>query len=152
MICLMLDQTLSTSAPVDAGSAPARRGAGRDFIGFLLVGGTGAAAFVILSWTLIGLETGLPEWIVSALCWVALILPVYLGHRMWSFQTGAPHRQALPRYVAVQVVGVILVSIFSYLCYRILGLSTVVAAPLVTALTTGVNFVILRAWAFAEGH
>jgi putative flippase GtrA len=152
MIAAVIDHTADNAAPVDAGSAPARRGIARDFGGFLFVGGSGAVAFVVLSALAVSLKTGIPDWIMSALCWVALIGPVYLGHRIWSFKTGVPHRQALPRYIAVQICGIILASIFSYLCYRVLGLSTVVAAALVTALTSGVNFVILRAWAFAEGR
>jgi len=109
-------------------------------------------AFVALSTLMIGVHTGVPDWIMSALCWVALIGPVYLGHRLYSFRSGAPHRQALPRYIAVQICGIALAALFSYLSYRILGMSTVAAAVLVTALTSGVNFVILRAWAFAEGR
>lgn len=124
----------------------------RDLVAFVVVGGTGAVAFVILSAWAIGLQSGIPDWIMSALCWVALIGPVYLGHRYISFRSGVSHRQALPRYVAVQVCGIAMASLFSYLCYRILGMSTVVAAVLVTALTSGVNFAILRVWAFAEGH
>lgn len=131
---------------------PARSGIGRDLLGFLLVGGSGAVAFVVLSSLAIGLRTGVPDWIVSALCWAALIGPVYLGHWLYSFRTGAPHRQALPRYIAVQLAGVALAAIFSYLTYRILGLPAVVGAIAVTTLTSGVNFVILRAWAFAVGE
>jgi putative flippase GtrA len=148
----MTGETIGSADPVATGAAPAKRGIASDLIGFILVGGSGAVAFVVLSALTIGLRTGIPDWIMSALCWVALIGPVYLGHRIWSFRTGVPHRQALPRYIAVQVCGIILASIFSYLCYRVLGMSTVVAAILVTALTSGVNFAILRAWAFAEGR
>jgi putative flippase GtrA len=89
---------------------------------------------------------------MSALCWAALIGPVYAGHRLYSFRTGAPHRQALPRYIAVQMCGIVLATLFSYLCYRVLGMSTAVAATIVIALTSGVNFAILRVWAFAEGR
>jgi putative flippase GtrA len=152
MIAAMIGETVNSAAPLEAAASPARRGVGRDLLGFILVGGSGAVAFVVLSTLMIGLRTGIAEWIVSALCWVALIGPVYLGHRMWSFRTGATHRQALPRYIAVQALGIVMASVFSYLCYRVLGLSTALAAVLVTALTSGVNFAILRAWAFAEGR
>ncbi len=148
----MIDQTIVIPAPVEAGTAIGRRSVARELLGFILVGGSGAVAFVVLSALTIGLRTGVPDWIMSVLCWLLLIGPVYLGHRAWSFRSGVSHRQALPRYIAVQICGIVLASIFSYLSYRVLGLSTVVAAMLVTALTSGVNFAILRAWAFREAR
>jgi putative flippase GtrA len=121
----------------------------RDLILFLLVGGTGAVAFIALSSALIELHTGLPEWMVSALCWAALIGPVYLGHRILSFRSSAPHGQALPRYILVQLCGVTLAALFSFLCYRVLGFSSIVGAALVAVFTAGMNFFVLRLWAFA---
>jgi putative flippase GtrA len=146
------DHTLLSETPDNAQAVRGRAAIGRELIGFICVGGSGAVAFIILSTFMIGLRTGVPDWVMSALCWVALIGPVYAGHRLWSFRSGVPHRQALPRYIAVQICGIMLAAIFSCLFYRVLGMSTAVAATLVTALTSGVNFAILRAWAFAEGR
>jgi hypothetical protein len=42
------------------------------------------------------------------------------------------------------------VTLFSYLVYAVLGLTSVVAATLVIGLTSGLNFVVLRGWAFAR--
>ena len=144
----MTGQTLE----IDTRDAASRkRSVAGELVGFILVGGSGALAFVVLSTLTIGLKTGVPDWIMSVLCWLSLIGPVYLGHRLWSFRTGVPHRRALPRYIAVQLCGIVLAAIFSYVCYRVLGQSTVVASTVVTALTSAVNFAILRAWAFGEG-
>jgi putative flippase GtrA len=123
----------------------------RDLAAFLLVGGTGAVLFILLSTLMIELRTGLPEWLVSAMCWAILIGPVYLGHRLFSFRSDAPHGRALPRYVAVQVLGLLLAAGFSWLAYAILGLPSFAGAVLVAGLTAGVNFVILKLWAFAAG-
>jgi putative flippase GtrA len=123
----------------------------RDFAAFLLVGGSGAVAFIVLSTLMIELRTGAPDWLVSALCWAVLIMPVYLGHRAISFRSDAPHGQALPRYVLVQVVGVTLAAAFSYLAYHVLGLPSLVGAVSVAALVAGMNFSILKLWAFAAG-
>ena len=122
----------------------------RDLFFFLLVGGSGALAFIALSSLMIELRTGAPDWVTSALCWAALIVPVYYGHRMLSFRSDAPHMQALPRYVLVQLIGVTLVALFSYLAYSIFGLPSIIGAVLVAGLTAGVNFVVLRVWAFAR--
>jgi len=117
---------------------------------FALVGGSGAVAFVLLSNIAIALGTGVPDWIVSTLTYAALILPVYAMHRKLSFQSDAPHRSALPKYIVVQVSGLCLASLFSYVFYAMFGLHSAFASVLVIGLTSGVNFFVLRLWAFAS--
>jgi putative flippase GtrA len=121
-----------------------------ELFSFAAVGGTAALAFVALSTLLTGLPTGLPDWLVSALCYALFIVPVYLAHRRLSFHSEVPHAVALPRYVAVQMSALALASLFSYVCYGLFGLSSAVAATLVICLTSGVNFVVLKLWAFAQ--
>lgn len=116
---------------------------------FIVVGGIAAAAFVVLSTLAIALRTGLPDWLMSALCYAAFIVPVYLAHRRFSFRANTPHGVALPRYVAVQLSALCLAALFSYLCYAMLGLTTTLAAFVVIVLTSGVNFIVLKLWAFA---
>jgi putative flippase GtrA len=117
---------------------------------FLFVGGIAALCFIGLSMLMIDLKTGLPNWVVSALCYAAFIVPVYLAHRAYSFRSHAPHAVALPRYVAVQFSALTLAAIFSYVCYNLLGLETAAAAFVVIGLTSGVNFIVLKLWAFAH--
>jgi putative flippase GtrA len=121
-----------------------------EIFSFLLIGGMAALCFVGLSMLMIDLRTGLPDWIVSALCYAAFIVPVYLAHRAYSFRSKTPHRVALPRYIAVQLSALFLAAIFSYVCYNVLGMQTASAAFLVIGLTSAVNFVVLKAWAFAH--
>jgi putative flippase GtrA len=121
-----------------------------EILKFGLVGGSGVVAFVALSNLAIGFHTGLASWIVSELCYAALIVPVYLGHHRFSFRSPVPHRQGLPRYIAVQAGALTLAAIFSYVFYSVLKLPTIYASVLVTGLTTGVTFVVLRLWAFAS--
>jgi len=123
---------------------------GLQALGFLMVGGSGAVAFVILSTLILGLHTGLPNWVASTLCYAILIGPVYLAHRRFSFQSEAPHGQALPRYVGVQLCSLLLASLFSYVLYGAFSMPTVYTSILVTALTSGVSFFVLRLWAFAH--
>ncbi|MGN6100675.1 MAG: GtrA family protein [Devosia sp.] len=135
----------------DPFAAPARRDpVFGQLIAFLLVGGSGAVAFVLLSTIAIGLRPPVPDWVASTVCYAALIGPVYLLHRRFSFRSSAPHGHALPRYVGVQIGAICLASLFSYVTYHLLGLPTVWASLLVTGLTSGVSFVILKAWAFTH--
>jgi putative flippase GtrA len=121
-----------------------------EIVSFLFIGGMAALCFVGLSMLMIGLRTGLPDWIVSALCYASFIIPVYLAHRAYSFRSKTPHRVALPRYIAVQLSALSLAALFSYVCYSVLGMQTGAAAFLVIGLTSGVNFVVLKIWAFAH--
>jgi putative flippase GtrA len=120
-----------------------------ELFSFVFVGGLAALSFVGLSMLMVDLDTGVPDWIVSAFCYALFIVPVYLAHRHYSFRSNAPHAVALPRYIAVQLSALCLASLFSYICYSMLGMTTGTAALLVIVLTSGVNFIVLKLWAFA---
>lgn len=118
---------------------------------FLAIGGGAALAFVGLSTAAVNAFDTLPPWLVSSLCYAGFIVPVYLLHRRFSFQSGVAHSRALPRYIAVQLTSLGLAAVFSFVAYGVIGLPTFAAAILVVTLTSGVNFLVLRRWAFAEG-
>ena len=118
---------------------------------FLVIGGAAAFAFVGLSAAAVVAFDTLPAWLVSSLCYAGFIVPVYLLHRRFSFRSNVAHSQALPRYVAVQLTSLGLAALFSFVAYGVIGLPTLAAAILVAALTSGVNFLVLRRWAFAQG-
>ena len=115
---------------------------------FLLIGGGAALSFVVLSSVAIWALPHASRWVVSAICYGVFIVPVYLLHRRFSFNSDAPHGRALPRYVIAQLTSLGLASFFSYVAYGALGLPTFGAAILVIGLTSGVQFVVLRRWAF----
>jgi putative flippase GtrA len=117
--------------------------------GFVIVGATATLSFIGLSTLMIGLRTGVPDWLMSAFCYAVLIVPAYLVHRRVSFRSSAPHGHALPRYVMVQICSLLLSALFSYVVYGSLHIATPLAAAIVVCLTAGVNFVVLRLWAFA---
>jgi putative flippase GtrA len=127
-----------------------RRSLGAEIFSFLFVGGMAALCFIGLSVLMIDLNTGLPDWIVSAFCYAVFIVPVYLAHRFYSFRSSAPHTVALPRYIAVQLSALTLAAIFSFVCYNVLGMESAAAAFIVIGLTSGVNFIVLKLWAFAQ--
>ena len=117
---------------------------------FIAVGGASAMAFVVLSTLAIRLDTGLADWVVSTACYAAFVLPVYLLHRRFSFGSRVAHGTALPRYVLVQGVGLLLTALFALLFHQMLGLPAALAAMLVVGATIAVNYLVLRRWAFAE--
>ncbi|KRA50523.1 GtrA family protein [Devosia sp. Root635] len=141
-------QSLMRDIPASQPGAPLFGG----LIAFVAIGGAGAAAFVVLSSSMIWLDTGLADWLVNTASYASLILPVYLLHRRYSFQSDAPHGQALPRYMAVQGMALLLAALFSFVVHGVFSMPTVPASMLVIALTSGVNFMVLRSWAFARAQ
>lgn len=120
-----------------------------ELLWFLAVGGGGALVLAAVTTAMISLHTGIPDWAMAALCYAAFIGPVYLLHRRLSFRSDAAHRVAFPRYVAVQLSAIVLVSLFSWVCYSMLGVATAIGSVIVLGLTAGVNFAALKLWAFA---
>ncbi|WEK05131.1 MAG: GtrA family protein [Candidatus Devosia phytovorans] len=135
----------------DAPAARIERSVFAGLFAFLLVGGSGALAFVVLSTMGISLNPGVEAWQVNTVCYALTILPVYLLHRRFSFDSDASHWQALPRYVAVQAMALVLAALFSYVIHG-MPMPTIFASMLVIALTSGVNFMVLRSWAFARSQ
>ena len=132
-------------APPEQG---AMRPAGGGIVVFLMIGACAAASFVAVSTGLIWVLPMVDSWLVSAFCYAAFIVPVYLLHRRFSFGSEAPHGQALPRYVAVQMMALGLATMFSLLLHGTFALPSLLAAILVITLTSGLNYLVLRAWAF----
>lgn len=117
-------------------------------LSFIVIGGGGALGFVALSSLLIALLPGIDAWVVSSWCYAGLILPVYLLHRRFSFHSDAAHRDALPRYIAVQMLALVLATLCGQLFHGVMGLPSLPASILIVGLTSGLNFVILKLWAF----
>ena len=115
---------------------------------FLIVGIGAAVAFMAFSSLVIGLHTGLPNWVASAFAYTIFMSAAYLLHRRFSFRSQAPHAQAFPRYALTQASGLALASGFSFVAYSMLGMQTAFAAVVVFALTAVLNSVVLRLWAF----
>lgn len=116
---------------------------------FLVIGLGAALAFILLnSIATQMLPSGRMGW-VSGVCYGVLVLPVYLLHRRFSFRSDVAHVHALPRYLAVQAMALMLAALFGALLHGVLDLPGLPASVLVITLTSGVNFLVLRSWAFA---
>jgi putative flippase GtrA len=145
-----MNAALESLMPDDAGRTFGRGPLG-DLVAFVLVGGGGLVAYVLLTTALMAMVPAWPRWAIGAGCYAGLILPVYLMHRRFSFQSDARYQVALPRYVAVQTVAVGLAALFSWLFFSVFGVPSFFGSVLVIGLISAVNFVVLRLWAFAGG-
>lgn len=127
---------------------PTEVGLGTQLLSFLVIGAGAAMGFVVLSRLMLSAPLGLSSWVVSSMCYGLFVLLAYAAHRRFSFHSSAPHGRALAIYLAVQVSGLALAIMFSWLAYGVFALPTTVAALSVICLTAGVNFMVLKAWAF----
>ena len=139
--------TLETQDPV----APSLSGRSirHQLLVFVAVGGTATLLYVILTSSLIGLDTGIPDWLMGALCYALFIVPTYLAQRRFSFRSDARHQVAFPRYAAVQAISLGLVAVLSFVFYSVLGIAAPVGALIVAAIAAGASFMLLRLWAFS---
>lgn len=117
-----------------------------DLLAFLLVGGTAALGYVAISSVPIALSTGIADWSVGSACYAAMV--VSTSHTVLLFTSDAAHQVALPRYIMVQVTGLGVAAILSFFAFNVLGLPAVPASALVIIVVSGVNFLLLRLWAF----
>lgn len=129
--------------------AETRRGG---IVSFLLIGAGAALGFVVLSGLLVGLVPSQHAWIVIAACYASFILPVYWLHRRFTFVSEVRHLRAMPRYLAVQAMALVLATVFSFVFHGTLALPSLPSAMLVIVLTSGVNYMILKSWAFVEAR
>lgn len=125
---------------------------GNGMVSFIAIGGGAALAFVLVSALAVMLLPEVESWVVSSVCYAGFVVPVYLLHRRFSFRSDARHAVALPRYMAVQLMAMLLATLFAYLFHGSMGLPSLPAAMLVTGLTSGVNFFMLKGWAFATAR
>lgn len=150
-VAFKMRSSLESLMPADISTAPARSLLG-DLGAFIGIGLGATLGFIALSGWAMTLSVGMPAWAVSALCYAAFIVPVYLLHRRFSFGSDSSHGTALPRYAAVQGLALLLAALFSFIAYGILSVPGVMASTLVIVLTSGVNFVVLRSWAFVSAR
>jgi len=115
---------------------------------FIIVGGIGSTAYVALSE--IAHLLGAPASLASFFIYAALIPPAYLTQRRWSFQSRANHRNAFPRYMVGQGIGLMLSLGIPYLFVQVLGWNSLFAFWCVVACVAVINYSVQRFWAFAD--
>lgn len=117
---------------------------------FVLVGASVALIYVIMCTFALHRFVQFPKPLVTFVCYCILILPTYLLHHGFSFKSGASHKKALPSYIIVQIIGMILNYIFSHIAFNWFHLPNLMGSAIITALTSITSFIILKLWTFAN--
>lgn len=74
----------------------------------------------------------------------------YLGHRLLTFQSDAPHRQALPRFVLVNIAGYLIAVVVPLLLTDVLNWPPLIATVLVCVAVPAMNFILLTMFVFLK--
>jgi putative flippase GtrA len=75
----------------------------------------------------------------------------YAVNARFTFRSERPHAQALPRFVAVALVGFGCNAVLLWVLHTIAGLPYLLAQVAATVGVLGWNFVMNRTWTFAQG-
>jgi putative flippase GtrA len=119
------------------------------FLRYALTGGLATSAHYLVLFALVrGLHAQAPaSAIAGALCGA---LVAYAGNRHFTF-AGSPasHRQALPRFATVAVLGAMLNGAIVWLVSAALGLHYLLAQVLATLAVLALSFRLNRIWSFS---
>ncbi len=131
--------------------APREQRTDRGMVSFLAFGALATAGFIGLSSLVHAIWPMAEGWGPEAACIGAVLLPAYILHRRFSFHAHTAHRQALPRYALVQAMVLAVAFLFSVIVHGEVALPGLQTALLVMALTSGINFMLLKSWVFGRG-
>lgn len=106
---------------------------------FLLVGGSAALLYLTISTCLV-IIFGVKEWLASSASWAICIIPAYLGQKILTFKSEISHQFAFPRYLFLQIIGILLSSILSFLLSNFTQLSTLAIFSIVISTVTIISY------------
>ena len=118
------------------------------FFWFVVAGGVATAVHYAVLVGLVELQgfSAAPSAAFGTLCGAAV--SYLLNRRMAFAESGAGHTQALPRFVAIAVLGAFLNGALVWLGVNMLGWHYLLAQLLATLLVMGLTFQLHRVWTF----
>lgn len=113
----------------------------------VLVGAAATILYAALAWSgtvLLGLASPL----ASVLAYALAAAPSYFGHRLLTFQSTRPHREAAPRFAGLTILGYLIAFAAPAILTDVLGLNPSVAIIVVCVAVPAVNAVALSRLVF----
>ena len=120
------------------------------FFWYIVAGGIATAAHYAVLIALVELfgASAAPSAAIGALCGAAV--SDLLNRRMTFAGSSAGHTQALPRFMAIALLGALLNGVLVWLGVQQLGWHYFLAQVLATVLVLGLTFRLNRLWTFAQ--
>jgi putative flippase GtrA len=113
---------------------------------FLIVGGVSASCYLSIAWALhlLGLWPTPSSAVSYALC-----IPLgYLGHRWLTFRSNQRHDWALPRYIVVQGLALLIATVTTFITSAMAGLPALVSFFLAAVVAASASYLMQRHWVF----
>ena len=117
------------------------------FVRFILVGGASTLCQYIVLALLVEL-LGLRAAVASCIGYGAGATVSYVMNRVWTFKTGAPHAQSLPRFLVMIGIGLSLSFIVMHALVDLAGINYLLAQALTTAVVMLSNYLLAASWVF----
>lgn len=118
------------------------------FARFLLVGGTATLIHYLILFCLVRFA-GLNEVLASTLGYSFSAAWNYLLNRSFTFRSDRAHKQALPRFMVVALVGLLINALVVWACLAVLGFPLIAGQLLATFCALFWNFIANKVWSFA---
>jgi len=116
---------------------------------FGVVGIGCAGLYAVLAWTLTA-SAGLASVPSSMVAYAVAGVVSYAGQKLFTFQSGAPHAEAAPRFVAVFLVGIAIATAAPLLLTERLHLPPVIAIIFTCGVVPLINYGVLGRLVFRE--
>ena len=142
---LIFTETASVARARERAHATAGR-----LLAFIGIGAGLGLVYVLLEQGLVSAFPSVVPLQIQILLFASLLVPGYQLHRRVCFASEMPHLRAAMRYVTLQLGVLCLAGFFSQLAYGVVGMPQMTTVFLVFAVTAGVNFTVLRNWAFSS--
>jgi len=105
------------------------------------------AGLYALSYALL-VEAGLATVTANLLAYLGAISVQFFGHRHFTFRATVGHRHALPRFLAVNGMGLALSTALAFTLRDVLGFNALLTGAVVSLGLAAMNWVIFQRWVF----
>ncbi len=121
----------------------------RGFVAFGCVGIAATAVHTCIGLALVWSDLASP-FIANFIAFSTAVSVSYVGHRTFTFQSTRRHQEALPRFFAVALFGLLLNQIMVWGLVDVLGMAYPVVLALIFVSVPIAVYILSRTWAFAE--
>lgn len=121
------------------------------FARFIVVGASSAAIYFFIVWNLLE-RTSLSMFSSSLIGYILVVGATYVAQRNWTFRSNAPHGRSLAKYIAVQLLCMLVTAGLSQFFTSLLSLVPIHASLLSTVFTSLISFVLSLLWVFGDSR
>ena len=119
------------------------------FVRFLMVGGTTTLIHYLILFILVRMA-GVNEVTASTVGFVSSAVLNYWFNRSFTFQSNRRHTQALPRFILVALIGMLINAFVVWVAVLVLAFNLILGQLLATGCAMVWSFIANKLWAFSN--